>query len=99
MAVRVIEVALANVEIIEREGLVERAASVGAWFQQQLRSTLENLPIVGQVRGIGMMAAVELVPPDTALVSVPVPVSLRVPSKLWPPSFWPLAEIWPLNRG
>src|SRR5205823_5658776 len=56
-------VGLANLEIIEREGLVERAARIGAWFQQQLRQQLEGLGPVGQVRGIGMMAAVELVDP------------------------------------
>jgi adenosylmethionine-8-amino-7-oxononanoate aminotransferase len=56
-------VGLANLEIIEREGLVDRAASVGQWFQKELRAALEPLPVVGQVRGIGMMAAVELVDP------------------------------------
>jgi len=54
-------VGLANVEIIEREGLVERAASVGAWFQERLRQDLAPLAPVGEVRGLGMMAAVELV--------------------------------------
>src|SRR6266545_129174 len=56
-------VGLANLAIIEREGLVERAARIGAWFQQQLRQQLGGLGPVGQVRGIGMMAAVELVDP------------------------------------
>ena len=56
-------VGLANLAIIEREGLVERAARIGAWFQQQLHQQLEGLGPVGQVRGIGMMAAVELVDP------------------------------------
>ena len=56
-------VGLANVAIIEREGLVERAAKVGAWFQNLLRQQLEPLAPVGQVRGIGLMAAVELVDP------------------------------------
>jgi putrescine---pyruvate transaminase len=53
-------VALANLAIIEQEGLVERAARVGPWFLAQLRQ-LESLPQVGEVRGLGMMAAVELV--------------------------------------
>src|ERR671937_401601 len=53
-------VALANLAIIEREGLVDRAARVGPWFLAQLRQ-LESLPQVGEVRGLGMMAAVELV--------------------------------------
>jgi adenosylmethionine-8-amino-7-oxononanoate aminotransferase len=56
-------VGLANIDIIEREGLVERAAQVGAWFVSELRRNLEPLPQVGQVRGLGMMAAVELVDP------------------------------------
>jgi putrescine---pyruvate transaminase len=56
-------VGLANLAIIEREGLVERASTIGGWFQQRLRDALEGLPIVGQVRGIGMMAAVELIDP------------------------------------
>ena len=59
-------VGLANVGIIEREGLVERAATVGRWFQDLLRKQLEPLPSVGQVRGIGMMAAVELVDPNAS---------------------------------
>jgi putrescine aminotransferase len=54
-------VGLANLEIIEREGLVDRAAQIGPWFIQQLRQQLEPLAAVGQVRGLGMMAAVELV--------------------------------------
>jgi putrescine---pyruvate transaminase len=52
-------VALKNLEIIEREGLVENAARMG----QRLRSGLKqltSLPKVGEVRGVGLMAAVEL---------------------------------------
>jgi adenosylmethionine-8-amino-7-oxononanoate aminotransferase len=54
-------VGLANVAIIEREGLVERAAQLGPWFLDRLMRTLEPLPLVGQVRGLGLMEAVELV--------------------------------------
>ncbi len=57
-------VGLANVAIIEREGLVARAAEVGAHFVAQLRHHLEPLAWVGQVRGLGMMASVELADPD-----------------------------------
>jgi adenosylmethionine-8-amino-7-oxononanoate aminotransferase len=59
-------VGLANVAIIEREGLVDRAAQIGPWFIQQLRQQLEPLARVGQVRGLGMMAAVELVDPEAS---------------------------------
>jgi adenosylmethionine-8-amino-7-oxononanoate aminotransferase len=53
-------VGLANIEIIEREGLVERAQIQGDRFRTGLE-TLLVLPNVGEVRGIGMLAAIELV--------------------------------------
>ena len=53
-------VGLANIDIIEKEGLVQRAAEEGKRFLAGLE-TLRSLPCVGEVRGLGMMAAVELV--------------------------------------
>ena len=53
-------VALANLDIIEREGLVERAGRLGERLLGGLRS-LSGLETVGDVRGLGLMAAVELV--------------------------------------
>ncbi|HYM69993.1 MAG TPA: aspartate aminotransferase family protein [bacterium] len=53
-------VGLRNVEIIEREGLVERAAEMGRRLLSGLE-TLRDLPAVGDVRGLGMMCGVELV--------------------------------------
>jgi adenosylmethionine-8-amino-7-oxononanoate aminotransferase len=53
-------VGLANIDIIEREGLVERAQVMGDKFRAGL-STLTSFPVVGEVRGIGMLAAIELV--------------------------------------
>ena len=51
----------ANLAIIEREKIVENAATVGAYFQARLRETLGEHPNVGEVRGIGLVAGVELV--------------------------------------
>jgi putrescine---pyruvate transaminase len=53
-------VGLRNVEIIESEGLVERAAVMGRRLLAGLEE-LRDLPIVGDVRGLGMMCGVELV--------------------------------------
>jgi putrescine aminotransferase len=53
-------VAMINLKIIERDRLLERAREVGAYLLGRLRE-LEALPTVGEVRGIGMMLAVELV--------------------------------------
>jgi putrescine aminotransferase len=52
-------VAMANLDIIERERLVERAAEVGGRMLADL-APLAQLPIVGEVRGAGLMLAVEL---------------------------------------
>ncbi|MHB8732682.1 MAG: aminotransferase family protein [bacterium] len=53
-------VGLANVDIIEREGLVERAGVIGRRLLAGLE-TLRDLAPVGDVRGLGLMCAVELV--------------------------------------
>jgi adenosylmethionine-8-amino-7-oxononanoate aminotransferase len=53
-------VGLANIDIIDKEGMVERAAVQGDRFRAGL-GTLSTLPAVGEVRGIGMLAAIELV--------------------------------------
>jgi adenosylmethionine-8-amino-7-oxononanoate aminotransferase len=53
-------VGLANIDIIEKEGMVERARVHGDRFRAGL-NTLLTLPNVGEVRGIGMLAAIELV--------------------------------------
>jgi L-2,4-diaminobutyrate transaminase len=53
-------VALKNLEIIEREGLLENAATVGRYLLEQLRKRLGSHPLVGDIRGFGMMCGVEL---------------------------------------
>jgi adenosylmethionine-8-amino-7-oxononanoate aminotransferase len=53
-------VGLRNIDIIEQEGLPERAAVMGRKLLAGLE-TLRSLPAVGDVRGLGMMCGVELV--------------------------------------
>lgn len=52
--------ALSVVDILERENLVERAASLGRYLEKRLAPLAEH-PHVGQIRGIGLMWAIELV--------------------------------------
>jgi PLP-dependent transaminase len=52
-------VALRNLEIIEREGLLARAAGEGAHLLDRLRQA-QSLPAVAEVRGVGLMVGVEL---------------------------------------
>jgi L-2,4-diaminobutyrate transaminase len=54
-------VAMANLDIIEGEGLIENAARVGPYLKQQLAERLAAHPHVGEVRGEGLMLAVELI--------------------------------------
>jgi L-2,4-diaminobutyrate transaminase len=51
----------AVLDIVERERLPERAGRMGTYFLKQLQSAFANLDIVGEVRGVGLMAAVEFV--------------------------------------
>lgn len=51
--------ALASWDIVEREGLLQHVLEVAPYFQAQLR-TLLDIPLVGDVRGAGLMAAVEM---------------------------------------
>lgn len=53
--------ALTTIEIIEEEGLVDRAAELGAHALGRLRDMQARLPIIGDVRGRGLMLGVEIV--------------------------------------
>ncbi len=53
--------ALANLDIFERENLVGEAAERGSYFQRRLRSEVGAHALVGNVRGEGLIAGVELV--------------------------------------
>ena len=61
-------VALKNIEILEQDGLVTRAAQSGERLLKRLRS-LESLDGVGHVRGQGLIAAVEVVADKTTKAS------------------------------
>lgn len=62
--------ALKSIEIIESEGLLENAATVGDYFLDRLKG-LEALPLVGQVRGRRLMVCVENV--ASKLTKEPLP--------------------------
>jgi L-2,4-diaminobutyrate transaminase len=53
--------ALTNLDIIERENLVNRAATIGSYMQERLRESFADHPLVGEVRGHGLIGAVEFV--------------------------------------
>lgn len=53
--------ALATLEIIQEEGLVERSAELGSYAIDRLSELVTTSPIVGDVRGRGLMFGVEIV--------------------------------------
>lgn len=55
-------VALKNLEILEREDLPGRVKHrIGPYLQRRLREVFADHPLVGEVRGVGLLAAIELV--------------------------------------
>ncbi len=57
--------ALATLDVIREEGLLENARVQGNYMLDVLSELQTEAPIVGDVRGIGMMIAVEFIKPDT----------------------------------
>lgn len=53
--------ALAVIKVIEEDDLRTNAATVGAYFRQRLEELKEKHAVVGDVRGMGLMQAIELV--------------------------------------
>ena len=56
--------ALANLQIMEKDHLVENAAAMGERLRDGLASAVGRRPIVGEVRGRGLMVCVDFVQPD-----------------------------------
>jgi len=52
---------LAVLDIIEKEGLVERSATLGEYLHKQAREKLSYHPTVGNIRGKGLLMGIELV--------------------------------------
>ncbi len=53
--------ALAVIKVIEEEDLKHNAAVVGAYFRERLEELKEKHAVIGDVRGMGLMQALELV--------------------------------------
>ncbi len=53
--------ALASLEVIEEEGLLENTRRVGEFFLKRMRRMMEAHPIIGDVKGKGFLLGIELV--------------------------------------
>jgi L-2,4-diaminobutyrate transaminase len=70
----------ANLYIVEREDLAGNAAQVGAYMLAGLHAAFDSLPITGEVRGVGLMLAVEFVadPATKARLDPALTVAYRI---------------------
>jgi 4-aminobutyrate aminotransferase-like enzyme len=57
--------ALATIEYIEQHNLLENAAVQGAVFRERLEELKAEFDFIGDVRGMGLMQAMEIVKPGT----------------------------------
>ena len=53
--------ALAALETIDKDGLLARSAAIGQRFEERARAWQRKWPLIGEVRGLGGMCAIELV--------------------------------------
>jgi 4-aminobutyrate aminotransferase len=53
--------ALATIHFIESENLLQKADNDGVWFKSELEKLQSQFPVIGDVRGIGMLWGIELV--------------------------------------
>lgn len=54
----------ATLRVVREEGLVHRGAAVGARLLTELRALQASEPVIGDVRGRGLMIGIEIVDPD-----------------------------------
>jgi len=53
--------ALASIEVIEEENILENVRTVGEYFQKRMKTMKESHPIIGDVKGKGFLLGIELV--------------------------------------
>jgi 4-aminobutyrate aminotransferase len=55
---------VATLGVLQDEGLIDNSARMGAWLQAQLRGLQDRFPVIGEVRGLGLMVGVEFTTAD-----------------------------------
>ncbi len=62
--------ALATLDVIEGEGLAERAVSMGALLRERVAALVPSYEMLGEIRGLGLMNGVEFRPPTSLKLKV-----------------------------
>ena len=63
--------ALATLQVIDRERIVDRVAKLGPYLHESMRAAVGDHPLVGEIRGVGFMLGVELVKDRATKASFP----------------------------
>ena len=75
--------ALKALEIIERDGLAQNAAKLGAYLKEQIEKLITNYPgVLKKVRGVGLMIGVVLAKDITAFAQSKRPASVQMVQRL-----------------
>ncbi len=69
---------LAVLSVIETEGLVDNAARIGALLKARLEALMEPFPFIGDVRGKGLLLAIELVADRRTMAPLPAAMNAYV---------------------
>jgi ornithine--oxo-acid transaminase len=69
---------LATLQVLEREGLGERAARTGDALRQRLRSALCHYEMVKEVRGMGLLSGIVFQPPRSLKLRAPFEAFRRI---------------------
>ncbi|MBI3825927.1 MAG: aspartate aminotransferase family protein [Candidatus Rokubacteria bacterium] len=75
--------ALANLDIMEKDRLVENAAAMGARLLAGLQAAVGKRAIVGEVRGRGLLVCVDLVEPDGSARALDAKRVAELDRKAW----------------
>ena len=77
--------ALAVIDYLLKHNLVENSARMGEYFLEQMKEKLLPLPIIGDVRGKGLMLGFEIV--QDKATKTPFPAKMKMSSKLQAEAF------------
>jgi ornithine--oxo-acid transaminase len=69
---------LATLEVLEEEHLGQRAATAGAALRERLTARLSNYEMVGEIRGLGLLNAIEFRAPRRLRLKIPFEAFARI---------------------
>ena len=57
---------LTTLKILKDQNIASKVAAQGEWLKGQLKEMAKRYPVIGHVRGLGMMIGIEIVKPHEA---------------------------------